>query len=157
MSDHPELTPEEIVERIKTAGIAGMGGAGFPTFIKLCPPPTAKAECIIINGVEQTEERPDPQGGFSKYVKKYGFDLRQLLPEVLTAGDDAGIVVEQSAAVQPEQCGEKFPSGEVAKRPENGACSLIPMVLPGKSPGWSHLRRSQCRTRGRRTGACRRR
>ncbi len=29
-----------------------MGGAGFPTFIKLCPPPTAKAECVIINAVE---------------------------------------------------------------------------------------------------------
>lgn len=49
---HPELTPEEIVERIKIAGIAGMGGAGFPTFIKLTPPPTAKAECVIINAVE---------------------------------------------------------------------------------------------------------
>lgn len=49
---HKELTPEEIVERIKVAGVTGMGGAGFPTFIKLCPPPTAKAECVIINGVE---------------------------------------------------------------------------------------------------------
>ena len=49
---HPELTPEEIVERIKNAGVTGMGGAGFPTFIKLCPPPTAKAECVIINAVE---------------------------------------------------------------------------------------------------------
>ncbi len=49
---HPELTPEEIVNRIKVAGVTGMGGAGFPTFIKLCPPPTAKAECVIINGVE---------------------------------------------------------------------------------------------------------
>lgn len=49
---HPELTPEEIVERVKIAGVTGMGGAGFPTFIKLCPPPTAKAECVIINGVE---------------------------------------------------------------------------------------------------------
>ncbi|WP_288318996.1 electron transport complex subunit RsxC [Xylanibacter caecicola] len=52
LSAHPELTPEEIVERIKVAGVTGMGGAGFPTFIKLCPPPTAKAECVIINGVE---------------------------------------------------------------------------------------------------------
>ena len=52
LEDHPELTPEEIVERIKVAGVTGMGGAGFPTFIKLCPPPTAKAECVIINGVE---------------------------------------------------------------------------------------------------------
>ena len=49
---HPELTPETIVEKVKNAGIAGMGGAGFPTFIKLCPPPTAKAECVIINAVE---------------------------------------------------------------------------------------------------------
>lgn len=49
---HPELTPEEIIERIKKAGVTGMGGAGFPTFIKLCPPPTAKAECVILNGVE---------------------------------------------------------------------------------------------------------
>ena len=52
LANHPELTPEEIVERIKVAGVTGMGGAGFPTFIKLCPPPTAKAECVIINGVE---------------------------------------------------------------------------------------------------------
>ncbi|NPD92724.1 electron transport complex subunit RsxC [Xylanibacter muris] len=52
LAAHPELTPEEIVERIKIAGVTGMGGAGFPTFIKLCPPPTAKAECVIINAVE---------------------------------------------------------------------------------------------------------
>ena len=49
---HPELTPEGIVESVKAAGVTGMGGAGFPTFVKLCPPPTAKAECVIINAVE---------------------------------------------------------------------------------------------------------
>ncbi len=52
LEDHPELTPEEIIERVKKAGVTGMGGAGFPTFIKLTPPPTAKAECVIINAVE---------------------------------------------------------------------------------------------------------
>ena len=52
MEAHPELTAEEIIERIKIAGITGMGGASFPSFIKLCPPPTAKAECIIVNAVE---------------------------------------------------------------------------------------------------------
>lgn len=49
---HPELTPEDIVNRIKVAGVVGMGGACFPTFIKLSPPPGATAECVIINGVE---------------------------------------------------------------------------------------------------------
>ena len=52
LESHPEFTPEEIVNRIKKAGVVGMGGACFPTHIKLCPPPDAKAECVIINGVE---------------------------------------------------------------------------------------------------------
>ena len=52
LAAHPELTSEEIVNRVKVAGVTGMGGAGFPTFIKLCPPPTAKAEFVIINAVE---------------------------------------------------------------------------------------------------------
>ena len=49
---HPELTPEEIINRVKAAGIVGMGGACFPTHVKLCPPPGCKAECVIINAVE---------------------------------------------------------------------------------------------------------
>lgn len=52
LSDRPDLTPEQIVDSIKRAGVTGMGGAGFPTFIKLCPPPGATAECVIINAVE---------------------------------------------------------------------------------------------------------
>ena len=46
------LKPEEIVEKIKNAGVVGMGGACFPTHVKLCPPPGCKAECVIINAVE---------------------------------------------------------------------------------------------------------
>ena len=52
LSDHQELSPEDIVGRIKDAGIVGMGGAGFPTHVKLCPPPDSKAEFVIINGAE---------------------------------------------------------------------------------------------------------
>jgi electron transport complex protein RnfC len=52
LSEHQELTPEDIVSCVREAGIVGMGGASFPTHVKLCPPPTAKAEFVIINGVE---------------------------------------------------------------------------------------------------------
>ena len=52
LAGHPELTSEEIVERVKKAGVTGMGGAGFPTNVNLGPPPPAKAECVILNGVE---------------------------------------------------------------------------------------------------------
>ena len=45
------LTPEEIVAKIKNAGVVGMGGACFPTHVKLTPPPGCKADCVIINAV----------------------------------------------------------------------------------------------------------
>ena len=51
-ADRPDLTPELIVEKIKNAGLVGMGGACFPVHVKLCPPPGAKAECVIVNAVE---------------------------------------------------------------------------------------------------------
>lgn len=47
-----ELSPEEILRRITDCGIVGLGGACFPTQVKLAPPPSFKAECIIINAVE---------------------------------------------------------------------------------------------------------
>lgn len=47
-----DLQPAEILDRIKRAGIVGMGGATFPTHVKLAVPPGKKAEYLIINGVE---------------------------------------------------------------------------------------------------------
>lgn len=46
------LTKEDIIKAITEAGIVGMGGATFPTQVKLTPPPGNKAEVLIINGVE---------------------------------------------------------------------------------------------------------
>ncbi len=47
-----EMTREEIIERIKEAGIVGMGGAGFPTYIKLSPKEPEKIEYVIANCAE---------------------------------------------------------------------------------------------------------
>ncbi|PTN06335.1 electron transport complex subunit RsxC [Mangrovibacterium marinum] len=41
-----------IIDKINAAGIVGLGGATFPTHVKLMPPPGSKAEMLIINGVE---------------------------------------------------------------------------------------------------------
>ena len=47
-----KLEPKEIVDKIAAAGIVGLGGACFPTHVKLLPPPGKTAEVLIINGVE---------------------------------------------------------------------------------------------------------
>ncbi|MDA3799199.1 MAG: electron transport complex subunit RsxC [Kiritimatiellae bacterium] len=47
-----KLSPETILNRIREAGVVGAGGAGFPTYVKLSPPPDKKIETLIINGAE---------------------------------------------------------------------------------------------------------
>ena len=48
--DLSELTPDEIIEIVKEAGIVGMGGAGFPTYVKLKP--GKPIEAVLINACE---------------------------------------------------------------------------------------------------------
>jgi electron transport complex protein RnfC len=47
-----DLSGEEIVKKIQDAGIVGLGGATFPTHVKLVPPKGMKADVLLINGVE---------------------------------------------------------------------------------------------------------
>lgn len=47
-----ELSREEIIRLIQTAGVVGMGGAGFPTHVKLSPKEPEKIEYIIANCAE---------------------------------------------------------------------------------------------------------
>ncbi len=46
------FTAEQIIQKITDAGIVGLGGATFPTQVKLTPPPGNKAEILIINAAE---------------------------------------------------------------------------------------------------------
>ncbi len=52
VDDVTELSNEEILERVKEAGVVGMGGAGFPTHVKLSPKEPDKIEYIIANCAE---------------------------------------------------------------------------------------------------------
>lgn len=47
-----ELTKEEILKRIQDGGVVGMGGAGFPTHVKLSPKMSEKIEYVLVNGAE---------------------------------------------------------------------------------------------------------
>ncbi|HAC21149.1 MAG TPA: electron transport complex subunit RsxC, partial [Porphyromonadaceae bacterium] len=52
LNKNTDYQAKEIVDKIAQAGIVGLGGATFPTHIKLTPPPGTKAEILIINAVE---------------------------------------------------------------------------------------------------------
>jgi len=52
VADPGDLSREEIIERVKSAGIVGLGGATFPAHVKLSPPKDKPIDTIVINGAE---------------------------------------------------------------------------------------------------------
>lgn len=50
--DWTTVSSQELVQIVQNAGIIGMGGAGFPTHVKLSPPAGKKIDTLIINGAE---------------------------------------------------------------------------------------------------------
>jgi len=52
IADYRSLDRDTVLQRIRESGIAGMGGAGFPTDIKLRPPKDRKVSTLILNGAE---------------------------------------------------------------------------------------------------------
>ena len=141
---HPELTPEEIINRVKDAGVTGMGGAGFPTFIKLTPPPTAKAECVIINAVEC---EPYITADYRLMMEKadeilVGLQLLMMAAKVTTGY--IGIETNKPAAIEllTKKCGEVFGgtkySVEVVplkqRYPQGGEKQLVDAVIRRQVP-----------------------
>jgi electron transport complex protein RnfC len=52
ITDWRSASKEDLLARIADAGVAGMGGAGFPTRVKLSPPPDKPIDTLILNGAE---------------------------------------------------------------------------------------------------------
>ena len=47
-----KMGPSEVLDRIREAGVVGMGGAGFPTHVKLSPSDPEKIDYVLVNGSE---------------------------------------------------------------------------------------------------------
>ena len=50
--DYTKMTNDEILTAVKEGGVVGMGGAGFPTHVKLAPPPGTKIDYVLVNAAE---------------------------------------------------------------------------------------------------------
>lgn len=136
---HPELTPEEIIERVKKAGVTGMGGAGFPTFIKLCPPPTAKAECVILNGVECEPYITSDYRLMMEHADEILVGLDLLMKAVKVNKGYIGIEENKPAAIRLfEEKTKDNPNVEIVplakKYPQGGEKQLVDAVIRRQVP-----------------------
>ena len=144
MKEHPELTPEEIVTRIKSAGVVGMGGACFPTFIKLAPPPTAKAECVIINAVECEPYITADYRLMMEHTDEIIVGLELLMKGAKVTKGYIGIETNKPKAIEllTKKCAEAFSASEytvevvpLAQRyPQGGEKQLVDAVINRQVP-----------------------
>lgn len=133
------LEGKEIIGIIKEAGIVGLGGATFPTHVKLSPPPGSKAEVVIINAAEcepclscddqlMREEAPRIVKGVQLLMKAAGVDrgviaIENNKPEAIAA-------MTEAAASAP---GLEVMTMQV-KYPQGGEKQLIEAVIGKEVP-----------------------
>jgi electron transport complex protein RnfC len=118
------LEPDVLKEKVKAAGIVGMGGATFPTSVKLSPPKEKPVNTVILNGAECEPylsadyrlmmERPgEVVEGLKVLMKVLGVNKGYIGIE--DNKPDAVRVMKEAAAAEPdievEACEVKYPQG----------------------------------------------
>ncbi len=86
--DLDSLTPDEIVEIVKEAGIVGMGGAGFPTSVKLKP--AKPVDTILLNGCECEPYLTADHRVLLEFADDVIYGLKAIIK---TVGAEKGIIV----------------------------------------------------------------
>jgi len=86
--DYEELTPDEIIDIVREAGIVGMGGAGFPTCVKLKP--AKPVDTILLNGCECEPLLTADHKVLLAYADDIIYGLKAILK---TTGAEKGIIV----------------------------------------------------------------
>ena len=83
-----DLTPDEIVDIVREAGIVGMGGAGFPTAVKLKP--AKPVDTVLLNGCECEPLLTADHRVLLEYADDVIYGLKAMIK---TVGAEKGIIV----------------------------------------------------------------
>jgi electron transport complex protein RnfC len=73
------LTVEQVVKAVQDAGVVGMGGAAFPTHVKLVPPKGHKVHTLIINGAECEPYLTSDHRTMVEYPERVHFGCRVMM------------------------------------------------------------------------------
>lgn len=87
--DYMKLSPDEMKEKIKNAGIVGMGGAAFPTVVKLSPPKEKPIDTVILNG---SECEPYLTADYRLMIEKSGEIIKGLAILMKVLGVNRGFI-----------------------------------------------------------------
>lgn len=139
LSDRPDLDAKSIVEKIRNAGIVGMGGATFPCHVKLSPPPGTKAECVIINAVECEPYLTADHRLMLEHPEEILVGTDLIMKAVGVTHGYIGIEMNKPDAIKVmTECAAQYPHIEVVplkvRYPQGGEKQLIDAVIGRQVP-----------------------
>jgi len=144
-ADWKAMPRDEMLSRIKEAGIVGIGGAGFPTHVKLAPPPAAKVDTLLLNGAEcepylttdhrlMLESPGDVVGGASIILRILGINECKIGIE---ANKPAAIDAMEKAVKEASSNGQRISVVPLkVKYPQGSEKQLIQSLTGRKVPGF---------------------
>ncbi|MBY6034893.1 electron transport complex subunit RsxC [Marinobacter daepoensis] len=121
VEDYKRLDREQLLELIRRAGIAGMGGAGFPTDIKLRPPRDRKVDTLILNGAE-----------CEPYITADDMTMREHAGEVVSGLEIMAWILRPSRCVIGIE--DNKPEAVAAMRQAVEGTQIEVLVIPTKYP-----------------------
>ncbi len=137
--DVETLSSKEIINIIREAGIVGMGGAGFPTHIKLSPPPEKKIDAVILNGAECEPYLTADHRLMLETPEKVVYGLKALMKAVSVDAGYIGIEDNKPDAIKTmEQAAKNEPNihvvGLKTKYPQGAEKQLIYACMKREVP-----------------------
>jgi len=73
------LTPDQVVQAVQRAGVVGLGGAAFPTHVKLLPPEGVAVDVLIVNGAECEPYLTTDHRIMVEYPERVHFGIRVMM------------------------------------------------------------------------------
>ncbi len=133
------LSGTEIIEKIKEAGIVGLGGATFPSHVKLTVPRGKKAEYLLINGVECEPYLTADHALMLEKSEEILIGTSFLMKALKVKKAIIGIENNKSDAIEMlQEVGQQYKGTEIqplkVKYPQGGEKQLIKAVLNREVP-----------------------
>jgi electron transport complex protein RnfC len=139
--DWQGLSPEQIVDAVRRAGVVGLGGAAFPTHVKLVPPKDVQIDTVVINGCECEPYLTTDHRTMVEYPERVHLGTRLMMK---TLGVDRAMIgvennkpdaIERLQATIPDDLRDRVTvHGLTVKYPQGAEKMLIKSLLDREVP-----------------------
>lgn len=134
------LSPEELVDAVRRAGVVGLGGAAFPTHVKLSPPAEHPVDTVLVNGAECEPYLTTDHRTMVEFPERVHLGLRIMMRALGVERGIIGVELNKPDAIEalqrtvPDDLDVSVAGLEV-KYPQGAEKMLIRSVLGRQVPG----------------------